>query len=60
VFAAQEEKKRNPEKTAHLNMIFSSFRQLDFMIRGNILKEEADRTSSILKAGLCLGPDCGL
>ena len=27
---------------------------------GGVLKEETDRTRSILKAGLQLGPDCGL
>jgi len=30
------------------------------MLKWITLKEETDRTGSILKAGLHLGPDCGL
>ena len=34
--------------------------QASCIISPNLLKEETDRTRSILKAGLHLGPDCGL
>ena len=38
--------------TSHLFEIYESVPLL--------LKEETDRTGSVLKAGLHLGPDCGL
>jgi len=43
-----KEKKKTNEKERRLRL------------REVCLKEETDRTGSILKAGLHLGPDCGL
>ena len=39
-----------------INMLYN----LDFNFPKVDLKEETDRTGSILKAGLHLGPECGL